>query len=121
MKSAKFSGTMESAYGNKLDTPIKFEGTFEAFENYQEIVAAKEELSNDELVKAINDKRKANARQKAMTAALDAAGIKKPVVDATPEGMLVAARNLVKDLIASGRSEADAKQTASTIYGVSLA
>ncbi len=78
MKAEPFSGTVENAYGEKLATPVKFTGTFQAYETAQEVKDAKDELSDEEIVTARNAQRKANARQKAMTEALEAAGISKP-------------------------------------------
>lgn len=78
MKPEKFSGKVETAYGQTLKTPVEFSGTYEAFETFKEAEDAKELLSNDEHLKVINNSRKANARMKATTAALDAAGIQKP-------------------------------------------
>jgi len=112
MVTEKFSGTMESAYGATLDSAIKFEGEFTAFESYDELKTANEQPSNDELVVIVNNKRKANARQKSMTAALEAAGIAKPTLADPAEQV----RQLVKVLLASGKyndtqANAIAKQT----------
>jgi hypothetical protein len=78
MKSDTFKGSVESAYGEKLAKAVDFSGTFEAFENYEELTKANEIPSNDEILQFVNAKRKNNARQKAMTDALEAAGISKP-------------------------------------------
>ncbi len=109
MKTETFKGTIESAYGEVLDTAIKFEGTFEAFENVEEIKTANDWPSNDEVVKFVNDKRKASKRQAAMTAALEAAGIKKP----TLEDPKIQFRDMVKILVTSGKSETEARAIAS--------
>lgn len=133
MKTEKFKGVIESAYGQPLATALKFEGEFNAFTLPD---AAKETavtfstpdgadaitdvVSYGDLYSLVNNKRKANARQKSMQAALDAAGINKPVVDATPEGLQVAARQMVKMLVATGKSEADATQLAEATLGVKI-
>lgn len=114
MKSETFSGTIENAYGQKLDTPIAFEGTYNAFETYQEVVEAGEVPSNDEIVKVVNAKIKANERQKAMQKALDDAGIKKP----TLEDPQVQLSTMVKVLRAAGKSEEEATQQARALLGL---
>jgi hypothetical protein len=81
MKTETFDGVMENAYGKKLDAPIAFSGEYEAYENHAEVVSAKDELNEKEVVDFRNNQRKANARQKAMQAALDAAGIVKPTIE----------------------------------------
>lgn len=78
MKPETFKGTVESAYGSQLPTPVSFNGSFEAFESYAELQTANELPSNDEVLSFVNAKRKNNARQKSMTEALEAAGISKP-------------------------------------------
>lgn len=78
MKADTFKGTVESAYGEKLATPVSFSGTYDAFESYDELKTANELPSNDEVLSFVNAKRKNNARQKSMTEALEAAGISKP-------------------------------------------
>lgn len=95
MKPEKFNGTVESAYGKVLPTAVKFSGEFEAFESFQEIVAAKEEPSNDDIVNIVNAKRKAAARATATMEALQAAGIAKP----DPNSPDVIRANMVKSLM----------------------
>lgn len=116
MKSETFKGSIESAYGSTLPAAIKFEGSFEAYADYDEAAAANDLLSHQEIVDAVNNKRKANARQKAMTAALDAAGISKP----TLEDPQVQLKTIIKALVASGRSESEATQVAEATLGVKL-
>src|SRR3990172_10201992 len=81
MKTEKFEGSMDSAFGVALPTTIKFAGAFDAYETYEEADEANDLPSRDEQLTFVNNKRKANARQKAMNAALDAAGIKKPTLE----------------------------------------
>jgi len=78
MKTETFSGVVENAYGEKLTTPVKFTGTFEAYEKYEDMQAKNDVPSNDDVLQFRNNQLKANARQKAMTEALEAAGISKP-------------------------------------------
>lgn len=121
MKTEKFKGTIESAYGSPLATALKFDGEFEAYADYDEAAAANDLPSRDEQVTFVNNRRKANARQKSMQAALDAAGVAKPVADETPEGKIVAGRVMVKQLVATGFTEANARQLIETTLGISLA
>lgn len=86
MKVEKFSGTVESAYGKVLATPVKFSGEYNAFENFDELKTANEIPSNDDIVNFVNAKRKASARATATTEALTAAGIQKPDPN-TPEAI----------------------------------
>lgn len=105
MKTETFKGTVESAYGKVLPSPVSFSGSFEAFETFAEIVTAKEEPSNDDIVGIVNAKRKASARAAATTEALQAAGIAKPDVN-SPD---VIRANMVKMYMKlHNMSEADA-------------
>lgn len=78
MKTETYKGTVESAYGKVLTSPVKFEGSFDAFETFAELQTANEVPSNDDIVSFVNSKRKASSRAAATTAALEAAGISKP-------------------------------------------
>ena len=78
MKTEKFSGTITTAYGKALPQELKFEGTFEAFENESEAIEKNEGLTEAERLDVINNKRKANARAKVTAATLEAAGVSKP-------------------------------------------
>lgn len=117
MKTEKFSGTIESAYGSPLASAIKFNGEFAAYESFEEMSAAQDLPSRDEQLTYINNKRKANARQKAMQLALDNAGVSKP----TLEDPQVQLKTIIKALVASGKSEEVATQIAETTLGVKLA
>lgn len=117
MKSEKFSGTMESAYGKVLPSKLTFSGTYDAYENIQEVRDAKDEPSDDEVVNFVNSKRKAAARQKSMNDALEAAGIQKPTLE-DPQVQLA---TIIKALRAAGRSEAEATALAESTLGVKLA
>lgn len=74
------TGTSEAktAYGKKLDTPLTYDYKWTEYADGPELVAAKDEMTLDEQVKQRNIDRMANARQKALTARLEAAGITKP-------------------------------------------
>lgn len=116
MKSETFKGTIESAYGNPLATALKFEGSFDAYESYDEAATANDLPSRDEQLAFTNNKRKANARQKAMTEVLTAAGINKPTLE-DPQFQL---KSMIKILVTAGRSEAEATQLAEATLGVKL-
>ena len=133
MKTETYKGVIESAYGQPLATALKFNGSFDSFtlpdtakDTAITLVtpdgadAITDAVTFGDIYSLVNNKRKANARQKSMQAALDAAGINKPVVDATPEGLQVAARQMVKMLVATGKSEADATQLAEATLGVKI-
>jgi hypothetical protein len=120
----KMTATSESktAYGKKLDTPISYDYSWTAYQNYEELVAAKDELTNDEQVKARNTERLNNARQKALTAALAAAGHVKPTAENDPQ---VGLRDMFKTLqtakLPDGTrryTDAQAREIASTNLGV---
>ena len=117
MKTETFKGTIESAYGQPLDSPLKFDGSFQAYESYDEAKTANDLPNQDEQLAFTNNKRKANARQKSMQAALDAAGINKPTLE-DPQFQL---KSMIKILVTAGRSEEAARQLAETTLGVKLA
>lgn len=77
MKAETFKGTIERAYGKDLPTAVPYDGTFDAYTDISEVPTADRLSPKDEL-EVINAARKANARQKAMNDALQAAGIAKP-------------------------------------------
>lgn len=95
MKTETFKGEVSQAYGKVLPTPVTFEGSFDAFETYNEVVTAKEEPSNEDVVNIVNAKRKASARAAATVAALEAAGIAKP----DPNSPDVIKASMVKSLM----------------------
>ena len=114
MKTETFKGEVGSAYGETLPSPVAFSGSFEAFESYSEVQSANELPTNDEIVAFVNAKRKANARAKATTAALEAAGISKP----DPNSPAVLRSNMIKNLMkAKSLSESDATQIVDGLLG----
>lgn len=115
MKTETYSGSIENAYGKPLASTVKFSGSFEAFENYSELVAQNELPSHQEIVDFVNNKRKANARQKSMADALTTAGIEKPTLENDAD---LRFKTLVKTIVASGKSQEVAEQTARTILGM---
>jgi len=118
MTTEKFNGTIESAYGSPVSPALKFNGTFEAFQTADEIKAANEYPSEADIIDFVNNKRKANARQKEMQATLDAAGYVKPTLETDVQLQL---RTLIKVFVASGKSQAEAQTIAETSLGAKLA
>ena len=111
MKSTTFEGVIENAYGKKLDAPITFSATFDAYENHDEVVAEKDELKPQEVVDFRNAQKKANARQKAMQVALDAAGVVKPTLENDSQLRL---RKMYDIFVANGSSHDEARTNAAT-------
>ncbi|MGV1006918.1 MAG: hypothetical protein ACOYEV_19630 [Candidatus Nanopelagicales bacterium] len=114
MKSETYKGTISQAYGQTLSKSIEFNGSYDAFENIEEVKAKNEFPSDDEIVSFVNARNKANARQKSMTAALDAAGIQKPTLENDADLRL---KTMVKTLVASGKSQEEAESLAKTLLG----
>lgn len=119
MKTETFEAVAESAYGSELPSAVKYQFTVNLLEAQSEI-PAEEQPSAKDIVTLVNNKRKANARQKAMLIAFDAAGIKAPKVDESADGILFAAKQTVKTLIATGKGENEAKQMAAALFGVAV-
>lgn len=107
MKTEVLEGTIENAYGKKLDTPVNYKGEFQAYETAQEVRTANDMPSDDEVVSFRNQQKRAATRQKLMQDALDKAGIKKPTLENSPE---LRYKSIFDALVASGKSttEADA-------------
>jgi hypothetical protein len=95
MTTETFKGTVESAYGKQLPAAVAFSGSYEAYQTYDEVKAANDVLSNEEMLAVVNAKRKASARAKATVEALQAAGIEKPDAN-SPETIKA---NMVKMLM----------------------
>lgn len=116
MKTETYKGTIENAFGSPLPSPVSFSGSFEAYESVAEAEAAKDGLNEKELLAAINNKLKANARAKSMTEALKNAGYEKPEAD-NPQVILKA---MIKNLILAKKSPAEAQSLAETLLGYTL-
>jgi len=129
MHTETVSGTISKAFGNDINPSLAFKTTYEAYgpdkQNYTsadwesaiaEIKAANEFPSNQEIVDFVNNKAKANARQKEMQVVLDAAGYKKPVVDDSAAGIIVAAKQMYKTLLATKRSPEVAATIVATTF-----
>ncbi len=115
MKTETFKGTVETAYGETLPKPIQFSGSYDKFESIEEVQQKYTPTEyNDLIVGAANAASKANARAKATTAALDAAGIAKP----DPNSPEVLKANMIKNLMkAKGLDESTATQIINGLLG----
>lgn len=114
MKTETFGFTIETAYGNKLDTPISASASYDAFESIDEIKQKNEFPSDKEILNFVNAKAKAAARAAQTTKSLDEAGIKKPTLESSPEMRF---NTIVKALTAGGLDDATARQQASALTG----
>lgn len=111
MTSKKISGTIETAYGKNLDTPLAYEGTTELFDTVEEAKSANAWPSDKEILKSVNADLVQAATASFRKAQLDAAGIKAP----TAEDPEVAFKILVKTLVAQGKTQAKAEELATAM------
>jgi hypothetical protein len=119
MESKTGTSTANTAYGKALPAPIEYTFDYSVYESNDELVAAKDELTLDEQRKVRNTERLSNARQKALQAALDKAGIVRPDIKNDEQLRL---REMVKVLMSSGRfDEATARGVAETTLGLKFA
>lgn len=106
------TSTAATAYGKRLEKPITYNYGWSAYTGIDEVKSANDMLTDDEIVKVRNDQRQTNSRQKALVAALDAAGIVKPSIENDPQLRL---RKMHEVLMSSGNySDADARALAAT-------
>lgn len=115
MKTKTQTATAKTAYGKTLETPINYTFSVEEYETHAEVVANKDELTAEETVKVRNVERTNNARQKALTAALDAAGIVKPTIENDEQFRL---RKMFDIFKASGHTDESAKAAASAALNI---
>ena len=110
-----FEGTIENAYGKALATPLAYQAEYEKLDSIVEVKAANEYPKDTDVVNFVNARRKAAARQKAMNAALAAAGIVAPTLENDDQLKL---REMVKILRAAGKAETEARSIASVTLGI---
>lgn len=115
MKTTTFSASTETAWGKPLTAPIKYDGKFQAFETMEEIRNVGEFPSDTEIITFVNAKRKAAARSKALTAALEGAGYEKPTMETD---VLMQLKTLYKVYIAAKKPEDEARKLAASTLGV---
>jgi hypothetical protein len=108
--------TATTAYGKTLETPIPYSFNWTEYADGASLAAAGDGLSIEEQVKVRNVERKSKARQAALTAALDAAGIVKPDIKNDEQLRL---KEFVKVLMSSGKyTDEQARALASSTLGV---
>jgi hypothetical protein len=118
VKKVAFDGVMENAYGKPVTPALPYAGSFMAYENVTEIKDRNDYPSDDEIIAFRNNQRKANERQKAMTAVLDAAGYVKPTLENDQQLQL---RSMYKVFIAAKKTPEEARALASSTLGVEWA
>lgn len=117
METKTFKGTVASAYGKTLDTPISFEFEVKQFTSADEVREAGEWPKDSEVVDFVNARNKNNERQKAQNAALSAAGIERPDLASDVQLQL---RTLIKVYEAAGKSKDEARGLAESTLGAKL-
>jgi hypothetical protein len=116
MKTEAFDGVIENFYGKPLPTALTYATSYDKFENADEVRAANSWPKDSDVVDFVNARAKATARQKAMQAAVDAAGIIKPTLENDDQMKL---REMARILVAAGKSEQEARDIASATLGLS--
>jgi len=104
----KGDSTASTAYGKKLDTPITYGYTWKEYPDYDTLKAAGKVLDGDEQVKVRNTEAQSTARQKALQAALDAAGIVKPTEENDAQIRL---KSMFKTLMTAKAADGSPKYT----------
>lgn len=105
-KTEHFEGTMKSAFGSTLKdltggriTELAYKASYKHILNYDD-VPEDEQLSPKDMLAVVNEARKANARQKAMSDVLEENKIEKPELK---DSLDLQIKTLVKGLVASGK------------------
>lgn len=112
MKTVNKSASVATAYSQPLPEPITFSYTYEELKKGDPVPEAEKPTDMEELItNYVNAKRNSNARAKAQTAALEAAGIEAPAND-DPK---VLTRSFFKNLVLSNTAEAEGRQFAEMI------
>ena len=119
MENKSQTSEAKTAYGKSLPTAISYSYDWTAYQTIEEVKAANDLLTDDEVIKVRNTERQSNARQKSLAAALDAAGIVKPTLENDEQLRL---REMFKVLMSGGKhTEDSAREVASTILGIAWA
>lgn len=105
-----------TAHGKPLPAPIPYTFSWDVYENTAEQKAANDMLSDGEQLKARNAQKKANARTKALNAALEAAGIEKPTIE---NDDLLRLKTVYKGIVAS-KKHSDEKARELALLGAGL-
>lgn len=119
MEQKEKTATAEKAYGKDLSAPLSYDYKWTEYASTDELVSAKDELTLEEQRKVRNVERQSKARQAALTAALDAAGVVKPTIENDEQLRL---KEMFKVLMSSKRYDEDgARKAASTALGIEWA
>lgn len=113
MKKVTKKATVTTAYGQALSEPVEFLYEYEELVK-GDAIPAKETPDEEDIRSLVNSKRNAAARSKFQSEALREAGINAP----TLEDAGFRLKQMVKVLIADGRSEAEAEQVAKAALGM---
>ena len=111
----KFSGVIENFYGKPLTEKLAYDAESVKYATPDEVRQANAWPKDSEIVDFVNARAKATARQNAMQAAVNAAGIVKPTLENDDQMKL---KGMVKILVAAGKTEAEAKDIASNTLGI---
>lgn len=122
MENKTGEATAEIAYGVKLDKPITYTFSYNAYTSIDEVKAANDMPNDAQILKMRNDQRLSKARQAAQTAAFDAAGLVKPTAENNDQIRL---KDMVKTLLTAKLpngerryTEEQARTLAATTLGV---
>lgn len=127
MANKTFDGTIENAYGRALAqnkfadgkepiASIKYNASYDEIDSY-DAIPSDEVPDKKDILALVNNSRKANARQKAIQDALNAAGVIKPTLEDDVELQIA---GMVKSLVASKKyNEEEARKLAKQMLGVS--
>jgi hypothetical protein len=121
-----FSGKIENAHkralssykdadGNPLPAMVPYETEFQKFGDIEDVKAANEMPSEQDMVDTANEKRKAAARAKKISETLTALGVVKPNAENDPQERL---RRTYDLLLKNGETPAAAREIASTIMKI---
>lgn len=112
-KTTRKKATVTTAFGSPLGEAVEFTYDYQELQKGDEI-PPKEVLDEEDIRIAVNAKRNAAARSKAQSDAFKAANISAPTLEDADFRL----KQMVKVLIAAGRSEADAEQVAKSALGM---
>lgn len=116
MKTVKIKGKIRNFWKQKIDPVLSYATESRAFENIDEVRAAGAYPKDATIVKFLNAKEKAKAKQAEMVATVEGAGYVKPTAANDPQ---IALRDMVRTLMAGGRKTLEeARAAASVALGI---
>ena len=101
-------GTIDQAYGKKLETSLNYKVDVTVFDNVDEVRAAGEWPNDKTIVSMVNQRKIAAERQSAIKAALDGAGIKPPTLEDPDEAVKATAKVFLAQKLADTQEAAEA-------------